>query len=193
MPALFPRWSNSALRLCIAAAALVGTLTIVLPMVYVRSPFATRELLAAEQPVAFDHRHHVEDDGIDCIYCHVDAERGRFAGVPATDICMGCHAQIWNESALLAPARTSALSQHPLAWNRVNDLGDFVYFDHSVHVRFGVPCARCHGATEAEARVFEAQGLTMDFCLDCHRHPSPLGTGKTARMTALTTCSACHR
>lgn len=43
-----------------------------------------------------------------CLYCHEDAERSPYAGVPATERCMGCHNQIWNDSSVTALVRTSA-------------------------------------------------------------------------------------
>src|SRR6476620_2845331 len=101
MPALFPRWSNSALN-----AAALAALTIVItgaaaPMVFVRTPYATPALHERAQPVQFDHRHHTRDDGIDCKYCHYEAGRSRYAGIPPTELCMGCHGQVWNDSPLL--------------------------------------------------------------------------------------------
>lgn len=193
MPALFPPWTNRALRWGLASTFTLGAAVVVMPMLYARSPLATGERLAEEQPIGFDHRHHVEDDGIDCLYCHADAERAPLAGVPATDLCMGCHAQVWTQSALLAPVRASTFEERPIGWERVNALGDFVYFDHSVHVRHGVACASCHGAVEAMARVQGARPMTMDFCLDCHRDPARAKSAAAGRMSALTTCTACHR
>jgi hypothetical protein len=59
---------------------------------------------------------------------------------------MGCHSQIWSKSALLAPVRASSFTDKPLAWNAVHDLPDFVFFNHSVHVRNGVQCQAVRGA-----------------------------------------------
>src|SRR4051812_37211066 len=110
MEPLFPRWTNSLARASLVVVALAGIGLPVLGMAEVRAPWMTREGRASEQPVAFDHRHHVRDDAIDCLYCHVDATRSRYAGIPSTDVCMGCHAQVWNESAMLAPVRASLAS-----------------------------------------------------------------------------------
>ena len=35
-----------------------------------------------------------------------------------------------------------------LFWTRVNDLPNFVYFDHSIHVAKGVGCNTCHGPVD---------------------------------------------
>jgi predicted CXXCH cytochrome family protein len=192
MPQLFPRWSNTAWRVALATAGVGLTALVAAPMVYVRTSYGQYRGEPLEQPVEFDHRHHVRDNGIECLYCHHQAETDEQAGIPSTSVCMGCHNQVWPDSEQLAPVRASALSGRPIAWKRVYTLPDFVYFHHGVHVQAGVACARCHGAVDQEARLSRATPLTMDFCLDCHRHPP--GRADTGRaVTSLTTCSACHR
>jgi len=46
---------------------------------------------APEQPIAFSHRLHAGELGINCLYCHFGAEKSRHAGIPAAGICMNCH------------------------------------------------------------------------------------------------------
>jgi len=138
-----------------------------------RTPFVTGERWPVDQPVEFDHRHHVADTGIDCLYCHGDAERSPRAGIPSTELCMGCHAQIWPDGPTLEPVRRSWASGEPIRWNRVHDLPDFVYFDHSIHLHKGIGCASCHGRVDRMARVWQEAPLTMGWCLDCHRDPRP--------------------
>jgi len=169
MPALFPPWTNTALRLALGAAVLGAVAAPAGLMAYVRSPWNTEQFQAVDQPVEFDHRHHVSDDHIDCLYCHSGAETSRAAGVPATEVCMGCHAQIWDDSPLLESVRRSYFSGEPLPWNRVHDLGDFAYFDHAVHVQRGLGCVACHGRVDQMARVEKIASLSMQWCLDCHR------------------------
>lgn len=220
MPALFPPWTNTAFRLGLGAAVLALPSSLVGLMLYVRSPWNTAQFEPVDQPVEFDHRHHVSDNQIPCVYCHRGAETSRFAGIPSTDVCMGCHAQVWNDSPLLEGVRRSYFSDRPIAWNRVHDLPDFVYFDHAVHVTRGVHCATCHGKVENMARVYQVAPLTMGWCLDCHRQADhgrleegqrqaafgstsmwgatvraalPTGALQSHRLTSLTTCSACHR
>ena len=192
MPALFSRWANTPYRLAIAALALLAAIAIAAPMVIVRTPYATDEGLPIEQPVQFDHRHHVRDDGIDCRYCHQGVETEARAGIPATEVCMGCHGQIWNDSPLLAPVRASWATGTPIPWRRVYDLPDFVYFHHGVHTDAGIGCVHCHGLVENMAQVYRVTPMTMAWCLDCHRDPpGPVRYGR--RITPLTTCTACHR
>ncbi|MBL9024951.1 MAG: cytochrome c3 family protein [Myxococcales bacterium] len=103
MAALFPPWTNAAMPLGVVMVAAAGAAAIVGPMVYVRMPYSTEQLTPVEQPVEFDHRHHVGDAQIDCVYCHSGAEKAASAGVPDTETCMGCHSQVWSESVLLEP------------------------------------------------------------------------------------------
>src|SRR5207237_390956 len=140
-------------------------------MIYVRTPFYTQQQDPVDQPVQFDHRHHVGDEGIDCRYCHYLVEKSPAAGVPPTSLCLNCHEQIWNKSPKLAPVRESYFADRPIVWNKVNKLPHFVYFNHSIHVRQGVGCVTCHGRVDEMAQVEKAQSLAMGWCLECHRHP----------------------
>src|SRR5947207_12246682 len=90
----------------------------------VRSDFVTGVGVTRDQPVPFSHQHHVGGLGIDCRYCHTTVERSHFAGIPATDICMNCHSQIWVNSPMLAPVRASYRSGESIPWVRVHNLAD---------------------------------------------------------------------
>ncbi len=173
MPALFPRWSNTVLWLGLATVGLGVVGVPVAAMIYVRTPWVTNVGRQPEQPVMIDHRHHTRDEGIDCRYCHSTVERSRYAGVPATSTCMGCHGQVWNDAELLAPVRASYFEDKPIAWKRVYGVPDYVRFDHSIHVKKGVGCSTCHGSVDRMARVEAVSPLTMQWCLDCHRDPVP--------------------
>jgi predicted CXXCH cytochrome family protein len=213
MGALFPPWSDPLLRGFALALVLGGAAALTALLLYVRTPYNDQRADRVEQPVAFDHRHHVRDDGIDCRYCHTTVESSSTAGMPATELCMGCHAQIWNQSEKLALVRASFFQNTPIRWNRVHDLPDFVFFNHSVHVHAGVGCAACHGDVANMPLVAKVNSFSMGFCLDCHRHPETRVPGyerrNTERVSAndnllahagapvladpLATCSTCHR
>ena len=173
MRALFPPWSDTVFRVCLVVAACGVIGAPVAMILWVRTPYVTGQASPVEQPVAFDHRHHVRDDGIDCIYCHYEVTRSKYAGVPPTAVCMNCHSQIWQESARLAPVRESWFDHRPIRWERVHQLPQFVYFDHSAHVSHGVGCSECHGRVDRMAQVHAVAPLTMQWCLDCHRDPAP--------------------
>lgn len=168
---LFPPWSTTVLRaglglICLALVAAPSLL-----WAWERTPYVSGEQDPKPQPIKFDHRHHVRDDGISCFYCHTDARRAATAGMPAASICMGCHAQVWKDSDELEPLREAYFSGAGLAWERVTRLPDFVFFDHSIHIAKGVGCVTCHGRVDLMAQVYAVKPFTMHFCLDCHRAP----------------------
>jgi hypothetical protein len=84
---------------------------------------------------------------------------------------MNCHSSVRAASPKLLPIRESNASGLPVPWVRVHDLPDYAYFNHSAHVGRGVGCASCHGRIDKMETVYQAQPLTMGWCLDCHRHP----------------------
>jgi hypothetical protein len=171
--ALFPRWTNTVSRL--SAALLIGIPAVAIGglLVLVRTPFGTGQDREIVQPIEFDHRHHVGDEGIDCRYCHNTVEKGPSAGIPSTTICMSCHAQLWNQSAMLGFVRAQYFKDLPIPWRRVHNLPDFVYFNHSIHVNKGVGCVTCHGRVDQMPAIRQKAPLTMGWCLSCHRNPDP--------------------
>ena len=84
---------------------------------------------------------------------------------------MTCHSQIWTEAAVLEPVRASFRTGEPLQWNRVNNVSDFVYFNHSIHVNKGVGCETCHGQVDRMPLTWKSKTLFMQWCLECHRQP----------------------
>jgi hypothetical protein len=124
-----------------------------------------------EQPVQFSHKHHVSDDGLDCRYCHTSVDKSMHAGIPPTETCMTCHSQIWSDSPELLPVQESFRTGKPLQWNRVHDLPDFAYFNHEIHVNKGIGCESCHGRVDQMPLIKKVHTLSMNWCVDCHRHP----------------------
>lgn len=171
--ALFPRWSNTVARVTGAVALATPLVLVAFLLLAARTPFVTQQSVEVAQPVQFDHRHHSWEQGIDCLFCHSGAERSAVAGIPPVSVCIGCHGQVWNGSPRLEPVRAAFFAREPIRWVKVHDLPDFVYFDHSIHFAKGVGCESCHGRVDQMAAVRQAAPLTMSWCLDCHRDPSP--------------------
>jgi hypothetical protein len=136
-----------------------------------RSPYTTDQHVPRSQEVPFSHQHHVAGLGIDCRYCHTSVETSSFAGIPPTHTCMSCHSQVWTDAPMLAPVRQSLAAAQPLEWNRVNQLPDFVFFNHSIHVRKGIGCSTCHGPVDQMPLTWKEHSLYMRWCLDCHEAP----------------------
>ena len=219
MSQLFPRHTNVYSRLSILAVvaflAFLGWVVAALHM----SGYNTNQGDFIAQPLQFSHAHHVGGMGIDCRYCHTSVEESAFANIPPTKTCMNCHSQIWSTAPILEPVRASFRENKPLNWTRVHDLPDFVYFNHSIHVKQGVGCDTCHGPVDRMPLMYQEASLQMSWCLDCHRNPAkyvrprdqvfnmqwkrPAGDPelgarlvkeyRIASVEQLTSCSTCHR
>jgi hypothetical protein len=160
----------------IARASLAGGFGLLVVLAWtgvtiMRSDFVTGASTNITQPVQFSHAHHVGGLGLDCRYCHTTVEESAFANIPPTKTCMNCHSQIWATSPFLEPVRASFRTGESLQWVRVHNLPDFVYFNHSIHVKKGVGCETCHGRIDEMPGIHQVQSLQMEWCLDCHRAP----------------------
>lgn len=171
MDPVFRRRSELGVKLAFLALGAMATLAFALEVWRARSYEPIGEPVA--QPIPFSHKHHVGDDGIDCRYCHTTVETSAFAGLPSTAICLSCHSQLYKDQPLLQALRDSAAGGRPIAWQRVHELPDFVFFDHHVHVAKGVACMECHGRIDQMPLTWRAAPMQMQWCLACHRDPQP--------------------
>ena len=218
MPQIFHRRSNTIARTTILGGAILLCFSGWCLWAVYWSPYTTLVDVPLGQPVPFSHEHHVSGLGIDCRYCHTSVEKSSFAGLPPTETCMTCHSQLFTSAPLLAPVRQSLATDTPLRWNRVNQLPDFVFFNHSIHVNRGIGCSTCHGSVDRMPLTWKANTLYMRWCLDCHRDPAqfirprdevfnmrwqpPAGQAAAGEklvrdhhvnVTQLQDCSMCHR
>lgn len=166
----FPAWIDRTIKVGGILAGLGALYTVGLAY-YGIHPQAMDIGYEPKQPVPYSHALHVGELGMDCRYCHNTVEASPFASVPPTQTCMNCHGTIRPESEKLAPVRDSFTTGMPVEWVRVHDLPDFVYFNHSAHVRRGVGCVECHGRVDRMETVYWSEPLSMAWCLSCHRHP----------------------
>ena len=171
MAQLFHRSANSLAKVSLAGLGIVAGSILVAAYTLDRGSYITDVAVVKSQPVPFSHKHHVTDDGIDCRYCHTTVETSSFAGLPATEICMSCHSQIWTNAAILEPVRASFRTGESLSWTRVHDLPEFVYFNHSIHINKGIGCATCHGRVDQMPLMYKVNTLYMNWCVECHREP----------------------
>jgi len=152
---------------------------------------------APSQPIEYSHAAHAGANQIPCQYCHYQAERGRYAGIPPLAVCMNCHEKALIQSPEIDKLKAAVAEQRPVAWVRVHRLPDHVYFNHRVHVSSGVACQTCHGPVEGMGRVEQWAPLTMGWCLECHRRGTPAGGPALLAVAAgngnrLTDCGVCH-
>ena len=124
-----------------------------------------------KQPIPFSHALHVDNVGMDCRYCHSNVEKAAHSNIPATETCMNCHKQIKTDSPHIKKLTEHYESGEPIEWIKVHMLPDYVYFNHSAHVNVGVSCVQCHGQVNKMDVVYQAEPLSMGWCLECHREP----------------------
>ena len=216
MPQIFHRSANTIAKVSIFGAVFFIAGLFGLFDEVNRSPWVTQAHVARDQPIQFSHERHVAGNGIDGRYCHTSVEDSSFAGIPPTKTCMNCHSQIFANSPFLEPVRSSFRTGTSILWTRVDDLPDFVYFNHSIHLHKGIGCTTCHGPVDRMPLMRQEASLQMEWCLDCHRNPEqyvrprdavfradyvkpPDQTELGRRLIAeyqiqkLTSCSTCHR
>jgi len=58
----------------------------------------------------------------------------------------------------------------PIEWVKIHNLPDYVYFNHSQHVKVGKQqCQTCHGNIQEMPEVYQFTDLSMGWCINCHR------------------------
>ena len=147
-----------------------------------------------EQPIAFSHNLHAGKMKMDCQYCHSSARRSSSAGVPSSNVCMGCHKLAKTDAPDIKFLTEKYEKNEPIEWTKVHDLPDYVRFSHRAHVeRFGPltrkegakesaeVCANCHGDMKKETVAKQNAPLQMGWCIDCH-----------VTNEAPTSCNTCH-
>jgi mono/diheme cytochrome c family protein len=162
---------------------------------------------APRQPIFFSHLIHAGSFQIDCQFCHADARRSKYAGLPSVERCLGCHRVIGaQDNPEIAKIHQFAARGEPIPWVRVFKIPEFTYFPHKPHVRAGVACQRCHGPVEQMRVVGADTGprllndlanliglkpapppLSMGWCVDCHRRENA-----TRGTQAPLDCVTCH-
>ena len=171
------------------------------PLVLVRPPGAPR------QPIFFNHVVHAGSFQIPCQYCHADARRSEYAGMPSVERCLGCHKIIGvADNPEIAKIGDYARRGVPIPWLRVFKVPEYAYFPHKAHIGANVACQTCHGPIERMpvvggdtgpslghdlARLVGLQPpqrpLTMGWCVECHRREN-ITRGTHAPLD----CMACH-
>lgn len=157
---------------------------------------------APKQPIAFPHKIHAGDNQIPCLYCHSAARTSRHAGIPSASVCMNCHSLLEKQTVEIEKLKEFVQQQRPVAWVKVHNLPDFVYFNHSQHVLSGVACQRCHGPVEKMEKIEQFSPLTMGWCLQCHREHAKIPVAEFERASASLAqrqkpvagldCASCH-
>ena len=126
-----------------------------------------------EQPIKFSHVTHVQQNKIECQYCHWTSAKSPYAAIPEVQTCMGCHQLIRGETeeeqTEIAKIEEYYNKGEAIPWVKVHVMPDHVKFNHKRHVKAGVGCHECHGQIPEMEVVERVSSMKMGWCLDCHR------------------------
>ena len=194
-------------RLYVGIVSLVIVLSVFVGLFKTLYSINVMENYQPSQPIAFPHDVHAGINGIDCKYCHNSVTKSKSAGIPSVNVCMNCHKKIngegkeyqgeiekiyaaagWDPNKGPSGGYTGETS--PIVWNKVHNLPDHAYFNHSQHVVVGgLDCKQCHGdmtKMKETAKVqphgelnkiqenidsqteFTKPTLTTGWCIECH-------------------------
>ena len=184
-------------------AVLLAVLVFLALSSWSRQPAAAK---ASVQPIEFPHNVHVGTYKMDCQYCHADARRSDYAGIPSVSRCMGCHKITAADQPEIKKLAEYAQKNEPIPWVRIFKVPEFTYFPHKPHIRADVKCQTCHGPIETMTTAGGTTGprlvndllnltgmrpasplLSMGWCIDCHREQNA-----TRGMKAPLDCVTCH-
>ena len=138
------------------------------------------------QPIAYNHKVHIENAGLHCTDCHLHAMDMASATVPSLELCQNCHN---TDPVSKSPEELKVLKyvadKQEIPWIRIYKVPDHVYFSHRRHVTRGkLECSACHGnmneQTQPVTRAFLP--VKMENCMNCHK-----------QRKVSTDCLACHR
>ena len=160
--------------------------------------FGRQKKYQPEQPIFYSHKVHAGINQINCLYCHGAAMDSKHAIIPSVNVCMNCHKTITSYEkgpklfredgtevngtreieklhayAGFDPKNAAAWDPSkakPIAWTKIHNLPDHVYFNHSQHIKAGkVQCQSCHGDITEMDEVYQFSELSMGWCVNCHR------------------------
>src|SRR5438046_9088237 len=140
-----------------AAVGAVGVVVLAV-LIFLAISSWSRQSSAADakpsvQPINFPHSVHVGTYKMDCQYCHSEARRSEYAGLPSVERCMGCHKIAAADKPEIKKLAEYAGKQQPIPWTRVFKVPEFTYFPHKAHVGAKVAGQTCHGRVEHMATV----------------------------------------
>ncbi|MBM2842012.1 MAG: cytochrome, partial [Bacteroidetes bacterium] len=137
-------------------------------------------------PLAFNHKAHIENAGMNCKDCHVNVETLAAASIPTLEVCQTCHSdEPLSKSPIEQELFKYVADKKEIPWVQIHTVPEQVYFSHRRHVTIGgLDCTNCHGniAGMTTPIISPTFPLTMKHCMDCHKQHKVTND-----------CLSCHR
>jgi hypothetical protein len=159
----------------VLAARAQGAGTARKPAAIASEPSAT----APAQPIAFNHKLHIQTAKMTCNNCHEPRGDGSTLALPQAPKCMTCHTSIATDKPDIKRLTEAAKNEDPILWVRVYRVPSFVTFSHKTHA--GNTCEECHGPVSERTAIAQEKDTNMGSCIGCHQAKG-----------APTTCDTCH-
>jgi hypothetical protein len=136
------------------------------------------------QPIDFNHRKHVEENGMECVTCHEFFETESFSGLPSAETCSFCHSEAQGDSPEEQKLVRFIQEGRTLDWKPLYRQPPHVFYSHRTHVAVAqLECSTCHGTMgESETPPEYMDPMAMDECIDCHEQRG-----------VATDCTTCHK
>lgn len=127
-----------------------------------------------QQPINFSHVIHVQQNKMECQYCHWSVSKASYAAIPEEETCMGCHGALIAGKSEQGKKDIEKLKDYykrgePIPWVKVHVMPDYLKFNHKRHVKAGVSCQECHGQIPEMEKVERVSSMKMGWCVGCHR------------------------
>ncbi|MDH3591513.1 MAG: cytochrome c3 family protein [Planctomycetota bacterium] len=130
-----------------------------------------------DQPIAYSHRLHAGELGIDCRYCHFAAAQSRHAGIPPAGTCMNCHKSV-------SASRAAVLQEAELAKAEGRDVVPVV----SPELR---KLYRALGLDDLRQPDPKAKPHPIEW-IQVHKLPDFVRFDHRSHVTADVACQSCH-
>jgi hypothetical protein len=144
-------------------------------------PPASVAAAAPAQPIAFNHKLHIQTAKMSCQDCHQPRGNGTTVAMPQPAKCMLCHASIATDKPDIQRLALAAKNEDPILWVRVYRVPSFVTFSHKTHTAGGNTCEECHGPVAERTAIAQEKDMGMGSCIACHQAKA-----------APAACDTCH-
>jgi hypothetical protein len=157
---------------------------------------------APEQPIAYSHRLHAGELGIDCKFCHSAAQSGRHAGIPAADVCMKCHRYVTAPYDQLRQeldlADQEGRKPKTIVSTELKKLYDYLALDKNMQPKQGetpqsIPWVRVHNLPDYARFNHQAHVSVGVSCQTCHGPIESMERVSQHASLSMGWCVNCHR
>jgi hypothetical protein len=182
----------------LAAALVVSLVTLVAAL---RLPGDNQGYEPA-QPIAYSHRLHAGDLKIECLYCHSSADKSRYAGIPATNVCMNCHLGVTAALADVKKEEQEAAREQrerrPIVSAELRKLYDAMALDDSLGLKSGqapkpIAWKRIHKLPDFVYFDHRAHLTSGVQCQQCHGPVQTMERVRQHETLSMGWCVDCHR